>query len=68
MRELLDKEKLAYKHYFDDLLLMQKSGTGTEDNVAKCKNRLFEKLKVIELDEQKKKAACSPKQTTKNYA
>lgn len=34
---------------------MQKSGTGTEDNVAKCKNRLFEKLKVIENGKQNKK-------------
>lgn len=66
MRELLDKQKLAYKHYFDDLLLMQRCGTGTEDNVAKCKNRLFEKLEAIEIFTQKKKAACSPKQTTKN--
>lgn len=68
MLMLLRQQKEAYKHYFDDLLLMQRSGTGSKENVVNCKSRLFEKLKAIELDEQKKKAACSPKQTTKNYA
>lgn len=65
---LLRKQKEAYKHYFDDLLLMQRSGTGSKENVVNCKSRLFEKLKAIELDEQKKKAACEPTQTTLNYA
>lgn len=68
MLTLLRQQKEAYKQYFDDLLLMQRSGTGTKENVANCKSRLFEKLKAIEIFKQKKKAACEPTQTTLNYA